>query len=346
MKTRLFALAAAFATALGAASPAAAEEKIYSISVNPQTDDYASAFNHVIEAGARGQTMAWNWSDLEPSPGRFRLGEAADNIQFLCKEQKFTVLLTLMVIDGASRRTPSDLLETPFDSEQMKQRFRALIDSLMPLMDRRIKYIAIGSEVDKYLSMHPEEWSQYETFCQEAADYIHLRIPEAKVGVCVTHSGATGPDSTKISALNKRSDVWVTTYYPIDGTFRPSGPTAVFTALPSMVEAAAGLPVVVQEIGYPSAEIIGGSEKDQAEFVANTFDAWEMEKEKIPFLNFWVLFDPPPAEVERLAEEAEPQQASRFKAFLGSLGLRNSNGTAKAVWTALMEKAKQFGFIG
>ncbi len=325
---------------------ARAEQRVYSIAVNPQSDDYTSAFNLAVEAGVRGQTIAWRWSDLEPSPGTFRLNEAADNIQLFCKEQNFTVLVTLMVLDGPLRQTPSDLAEILFDSDQMKSRFHALVDSVAPLMDSHVRYVAVGSEVDLYLSKHPEQWEPYERFYQDAVDYIHQKMPDVKVGVCATYPGAVGPDAQKISSLNKHSDVWVTTYYPVDDNFRPAGPTAAISALPSMVEAAAGLPVVIQEIGYPSSVLIAGSEQDQAEFISNTFDAWAMEGDKIPFLSFWLMYDTPQAELEEETVQRKPAEPARFKAFRGSLGLRRSDGTPKPAWSALIEKAKQAGFLG
>ena len=97
---------------------------------------------------------------------------------------------------------------------------------------------------------------------------------------------------------------------PLGANFRPRDPGSPTADIPRLVAAAAGKPVVLQEVGYPSAALLGSSERAQAEFVARVFGAWRAQGGgRIPFLNC-------------------------------SLGLRQANGTPKAAWRTFADSGK------
>ena len=335
-----------FLCGLIACQPAiCAEEKILSLAVNPVDDNYSGAFSLAIEAGVRGQPLIWKWSDLEPSPGKFDLLDAVNSIQFLCKQKSFTVLVNLPVINSTVKEIPADLYRVPFNSSEMAQRFHDLIDGISPLMDPHVKYLVIGNEVDVYLSRNPEEWDAYQKFYEDALDYVHHKIPGILVGVCVTHEGVKGAYSANILSLTRKSDVWVTTCYPFGNNFKPLKPDSVGAILEQMVQFSGNLPVVIQEIGYPSAAFLDSSEKNQADFVSATLRAWGDQGEKIPFLSFWEMYDPSEEEVEQLASYYGLSGSPQFKAYLKSLGFRNSDGSPKPAWSAFIEVSREKGFI-
>ncbi len=322
-----------------------AGEQILSLAVNPVDDNYAGAFNLAIEAGVRGQPLIWKWSDLEPLPGKFHLLDAVNSIQFLCKEKSFTVLVNLPVINSTAKETPADLYRVPFNSPEMTRRFHDLIDGIAPLMDPHVKYLVIGNEVDVYLSRNPEEWNTYREFYEDALDYVHHKIPGIQVGVCVTYEGVKGAYSANILSLTRKSDVWVTTCYPLGNNFKPLEPDSVGAILEQMVRFSGKLPVVIQEIGYPSAALLDSSERSQADFVAATLRVWSDQGGRIPFLSFWEMYDPSDEEVEETASYYGLSGSPRFKAYLKSLGFRNSDGSPKPAWSAFLEGSRERGFI-
>ncbi|MCM8794881.1 MAG: hypothetical protein NC819_03665 [Candidatus Omnitrophica bacterium] len=337
-------LTALFSVESLAAPPACAEE-ILSVAVNPLTEDYVLPFHQAMEAGCRGQTVTWRWSDLEPDKDQYDLAQAIENVQFLCKEMGFSLLVNLAVIDMSAKQFPRELQPLPFNSKEVILQFHELIDQLALLMDPRVEYIVVGHEVDLYLAAHPQEWNAYMEFYEDASDYIRLKMPGVKVGVCVTSAGAKGADAGHILALNKRSDVWVTTYYPMGERFRPVGTDTVLVDLPEMVRTAGNLPLVIQEIGFPSAVVLESSERAQADFVANTFAAWSAQRDRIPFLSFWIMHDLPEEECRETADSYGMGNDSFFKAFFCSLGLRRSDGSPKPAWSALEEGSRRMGLI-
>ncbi len=328
---------------LVSAPAAGVEEKILSVATNPIDQDFIAAFDLSAEAGSRGQIQAWKWSDLEPIPGKYDMVSINDAINTLARQRGFILLVTLMAVNTTKKETPSDLKEVPFNDSRMKARFHDLIDAIAPLMDSRVRYIAIGNEADVYLARNPDQWAAYQEFYEDAAEYVRTKIPGVKVGVCVTYSGADGPQREKVQALTTKSDIWVTTYYPLGDDFRPLGPDAVTVAIPEMVRLGEGKPVIIQEIGYPSSPEVGGSEDAQARFVAAALKAWNQAGEKVPFMSFWCLNDLSRSEGEQLAAYYGLGNSAAFKAFLCSLGLRRSDGTPKPAWQALVDGVRSSG---
>src|SRR3954462_8953978 len=126
------------------------------------------------EAGAGGLYQAWSWQALEPSPGSYDLDNFASTLSYLGQTRGLSMLLTIHVINTSVKEVPADLSAEPFDSPLMKQRFRALLDALLPHLDRHVLYLSIGNEVDAYLSQS-QEWVAYRSFYEDAVAYVHAR---------------------------------------------------------------------------------------------------------------------------------------------------------------------------
>ena len=305
---------------------AAADGRVLSISVDPLRVEVEESWKVAADFGMRGQVITWKWSDLEPKWRGYRSTDVMDAVRFLGKEKEFRLLINLQVIQGTRRTVPQDLQFAAFDSPRMQERFRKLIDEIIPYLDSHVAYWVIGDEVDLYLARHPREWTAYKRFYEQAASYVRSRLPGMKMGVCVTHEGARGPDSGKIQMLTRVSDIWVTTYTAMGEDFRPLGPSEAKTALFEMTELAAGRPTVIQRLGYSSSRALESSEEEQADFIEEAFRAWELLGEKISFLNLWCMRDPTEAECDELAAWYGFLEIPAFSPFIRSIGLRQVDG--------------------
>ena len=178
----------------------------------------------------------------------------------------------------------------------------------------------------------------YTAFYEGAAAHSREVAPEIQVGVTVTYGGLINY-TDEIMRLNEASDVLIVTYYPLGAAFTADNPDAPLTDFPKLVELANGLPVVLQEVGYPSAELLGSSEAEQARFVRSVFAAWKAAGSAIPFLDYFLLHD----FNEDLCSAFEGYYGLKhpnFHAFLCTLGLRQANGTPKAAWQTFVDEAQ------
>lgn len=296
-----------------------------------------NALEMVYNAGARGIFDTATWQALEPTAGHFELGGIRDSTNY-ARARSLEMGLGIQVINTTAKETPPDLAGVPFNSPLMKARLRALIDALRPYLNKQVKYVSIGNEVDVYLAKHPSEWGAYKELYQDARSYLHAVAPGIKVGVTMGFDGAAGSQAADLTAA---SDVIILTYYPLRERYLVRPPSAPLADFPKMVALAKGRPVVLQEVGYPSAAQLGSSEALQAEFVTNVFAAWRAGGGSIPLLNFFVLHDLTARACDDYARYYGLPNDANFKAYLCSLGLRHANGTPKPAWEAFAKAAGQ-----
>lgn len=328
--------------------PLSAQEpaQILAVAFNPRSvptptePDYIVALEMADNAGINGAAATYRWSELEPTTDELDVMQVANDLNILSRMYGYTTLLGIQVLNTTDKETPADLLDVPFDDPQMLERFTALFDAMLPHLTENVRYLSIGNEVDIYLAANPNEWETYRTFYHNAAAYVHEAAPTLQVGVTVTFAGTTQhPDET--ARLNEASDVVIITYYPFRDAFNFDNPAAPLEDFPRMVEIAGGRPVILQEVGYASAELLGSSEAAQAEFVAHVFSAWAAAGAAIPFLDFFLLHD--------LADETCSEfedyyglRHERFHAYLCTLGFRQADGTPKQAWDVFVEQAQQW----
>lgn len=306
----------------------------------PTLVDFLSGFGMAAEAGVNGDFLSKPWSEIEPSTGEYVLEDTFNYLSFVNDAYDYTLMIGIQVLNTTAKETPADLLDVRFDDPRMIGAFEALFDRLLPALTENVRYLSIGNEVDVYLTAHPEEWDDYTVFFDAAAAYVRERAPWIEVGVTVTFDGMQA-EAENVARLTETADVAIVTYYPFAAGLQVKEPSAALIDFPQIVALAGGRPVVLQEVGYPSAGILGSSEAMQAEFVRYAFEAWEAEGEAIPFFNYFVLHD----FTEQMCSEFETYYGfpnERFHAMLCSLGLRQADGTPKAGWDTFVEEAQRW----
>lgn len=320
--------------------------RVLSISAMPRTtppttaQDYADAAALARSAGAKGGMLTTTWSALEPTIGVRRYEQFKKDLSAHIAEDD-AVCIGLQVINTTTREMPADLKDLDWTNLKLRARFRSVIDSLVPVLDSRVKYLSIGNEVDVYLNSHPEEWNPYLEFYAEMVRYVHSIVPWVKVGVTGTFDGVSKKVSGPMSSLNYYSDVWIFTYYPLNADFTPRAPEGVFADVQRMTALAGSKPVVIQEAGYPASDSLGSTEGEQATFVRNLFSAWYAQRARIPFLNYFLLHDFPADLCDSLAGYYGLAGNRNFREYLCSLGLRKADGTPRAAWEVFVEEGKK-----
>lgn len=303
----------------------------------PTIQDYLDAAAMANAAGATGSIMTYHWSELEPEPHTFDLESFQGSLGYQRSQYAYDSLVGVQLINTTRRETPPDLADLPFDAPAFLDRFKALFDAMLPRLDTDVVYFSIGNEVDIYFDLHPEEIGAYAAFFTAARDYIHTRAPWLLVGVTLTFDGLTSR-AGEMAPLIDASDVLIATYYPLALGGEPN-PAAPLRDIPILLEATGERPLVIQEIGYPASELLGSSERDQAAFVHNVFQAWREAGPRIPFLNYFLLHDIPASLCTELTAYYGLPDNRVFYEFLCTLGLRKADGTPRLAWQAFVEEA-------
>jgi hypothetical protein len=302
------------------------------VTLDPGPGGETKAFKEFIDSGANAIEAPQPWSELEPVPGRFRLGDVAAIVQGVRSIPEIQVMAIPAAVETTERSVPRDLRRAAWDSPQMIGRYRKLLRRLAPHLSRQVRYVSIANEADAYFVAHRAELPAFLRFARAELAELHRLAPWAKAGVTVTYGGLSSPRPGIARKLARLGDATLLTYYPLVGDHRMRSPGAPLRDIPRMVRLAQGRPLVLQEAGYSSAPRLHSSPSAQARFVRNVFTASDRFPEAIPFLSFYSLYDlPAPA-----CHGRSPQVT-----FLCSLGLHYRNGHAKPAWKVFRAELAQ-----
>jgi hypothetical protein len=217
------------------------------------------------------------------------------------------------------------------DNSEVIRRFRVLLDGLKPLLQSKVLYLSIGNEVDVYLGLHPDEFDPFKRFLEEARVYAKTLAPHLVVGTTVTDHALGKP---KFISLTKHMDAHFFTYYhgPKGTEVGFRNPAMTKDDLVALADRLDARPLVIQEIGYPSHTSLSSAEK-QAAFVRGFFDAWDELGPRIPFANYFMLYDFPKSFAEgQVAYHGLTEDLDTFVNFASSLGLHDTNGQSRPAW--------------
>ncbi|MCX6360779.1 MAG: hypothetical protein NT029_13275 [Armatimonadetes bacterium] len=279
--------------------------------------------------GCRLMTSSHKWSELEPKPGEYVLKPLEDALNGL-PLFGFTVALTIQTLDTNNRTLPPDLMEKPLDSPEVRSRFDALVRKIAAKLGKRCPWVMLANEADVYLATHPSELEPFCTLMDQGRRTLRAARPDILVGVTCTHDGLRDRPAA-VGRMNREMDVCTLTYYPLGPGFgvRPVGDVPADMA--RMVRGAGGKPLLIQEIGYPAAELLGSSGAKQAAFVDAVFDAAERHASAIAGLCFFILHD----FGDKLTDELLSYYRlpdPRFRAYLATLGLKEADGKPRPAY--------------
>ncbi len=311
----------------------------------------AEAYSHVVarlqSIGVNRFNLSIQWDELETSPGTY---QPAVNLLEIANayypEINAPVSLMIGPIDTNNDRRPNDLQGKAFDDLIVIQRFRALLDYIFTqIPNLELNVLSIGNEVDALLGVNQDAWRAYTNFFQEARAYAKQLRPGLRVGVKVTHSGLTGTAANLAQTLNTESDVILTTYYPLKEDFTVEDPSVIEPAFANISAQYPTRPIWFMELGYPSSTACNSSEEKQAEFVRESFKAWDNHHKQITYISFSIMTDRSQESVDTYGQYYGISDV-RFLEFLRTLGLRSwaSEGQDKKGWIALKEEAAMRGW--
>lgn len=313
--------------------------------VEAEGETYDQAFQFARLAGMQFTSLSLAWDDLEPQPGEY-----SPDPNFLAIANQYypaqgvPLALTITPIDTNRARLPADLKDAAFDDPEVIARFERLLDYVFSqIPDVELAILAIGNEVDAMLGVDAAAWARYQTFYESTAAYARSLRSGVPVGVKVTMAGLTGERRELAQALNARSDMILVTYYPLEAGFSVRPSDVVAGDLAALAALFPDRPIGVLEAGYPSSEELGSSQAQQAEFVRQSFRAWDSQAGQIVLLNFTWLTDVPRASVEAWIDYYGLDDR-RFAAYLATLGLRGADGVPKPALDALAAEAHARGW--
>jgi hypothetical protein len=329
----------------------------YSSGRVPENQETLNALEEAVTAGMNAFHFNQDWPALEPASGIYNLTELKATLTWL-KSQGLTPYLNINLVDIDHLNLPADYLDEAgnlaagvrFNDPVFIERFNQLLAEVAPLLvEHGGFYLGVGNEVDERFSEYPEELSPYLEFVAAVREHVHELEPRLAMGVTVT-SNSILENSAIVSQLQRVSDVVPFNYYPTDDTLRVKDFSLIPDDFKTLIAAYGDNPIIIQELGCPSAEVMNSSlEKQQRCF--ETMFATLAAYPQVRFVSVFAFQDLDEAtcdvlasyiNLEQLAAEGLPAQfLERFRAFLCTLGLRQANGSAKPAWQSFLNELQR-----
>ncbi|MDX2283161.1 MAG: hypothetical protein NW241_03330 [Bacteroidia bacterium] len=311
---------------------------------------YQEAFGMAADAGMDVVPLGFAWTTLEPSPRVYDSTWLAV-LDAYYSASDMPVSLFLMPITALDKTVPADLMGLPFDHPEMIARFDSLLSFIRSqIQQAELNNLIIGNEVDLYLNAHPEEWAAYTAFFRQTRAHArNLWGPALPIGAETTYSSLAGASAVQAEALHADADMVVFSYYPLKPDFTMDRPAVIGEVVDDVAERYPGKRLFLEETGYASGKACGGSEQRQAEYVQETFRAWDRYADRLMFVGFLWMHDLSDAETEGYVQlygmRGQPAEAA-FAAYLQTLGLRTwpGSGRRKPAWDRLAAESAARGW--
>ena len=320
--------------------------RILAVDVNTaENNDYNAAFSMAKAVGLQDIGLSQDWSDVEISPGKFD-GKWFAIANAYYPKTNTAVTLTLRPIHNWRKMVPADLMNLKLSDTRTIERFKKLIDFVFIQMPAaKLDSLVIGSEIDVNLGTNAALWKDFTVFYKAVGSYARKKRPGLKIATESTSKGFTGRAKTYLKELNKASDLIGVSHYPLGDGFMVQDPKVVGTVFDAIAAAYPKKKICFYQWGYPSSPLLNSSEKKQAQFIRETFKAWDRHAAQVLLVDFTWLHDLPQSALDQNAKYYGLSD-TRFLAFLQTLGMRTYEGSGrdKEAFRALKSEALARGW--
>ena len=321
-------------------------DRILAIDVTEPADgDYDAAISTAIDAGAEAVSLSLFWDDIEISPNEYNPNPTFLEIANAYYPTRNIALdLVITPIDTNQNRVPADLKDLPIDAPEVITRFNKMLDyAFAKIPDLDLVSLSIGNEIDASLGTDAQKWAAFTTFYAETSAHARTLRPNLVVGTKGMFDGVTGDSADYFQEINQYSDAVFVTYYPLNSVFTVRDPNTVHEDFEKLVNLYPEKEIYLLELGYPSSEVCDSTETKQAQFISETFQAWDTHAEQIKVINFAWLYEVSPDTVKG-HEEYYGFENRGFAAYLGSIGFLNYDGSEKSAYGRLKAEADARGW--
>lgn len=248
------------------------------------------------------------------------------------------------VVDGNTRGLMDDFSGLRWIDSTVLTAMHAQLDLVMMRLGGTAPYFLLGRDVDVYLAAHPEERVDFTAFIVDLIGYVRthpLGPPDLRIGVGFSFSGATVPDPSWLELLGA-SDVATSSYLPGLGFESVGLASNIAADVDVLAVSAMGKPIVIEALGYPSSDVIDGSEGKQALFLDTFFTVLGPRRSNFVFVNIEALHDLAPGRcAARATFEGQPIDGV-WAAYACSLGLFTADSQPKPAWQVFVNGAATF----
>lgn len=327
--------------------PAMERYNFLTLYLNWRADFEKSLKEAVTDFGVDRTLVAKRWNEIETAKGSYDFDDLDYQLNLLQRYNQ-DVYFSFQLINTLKREVPDDLVQRRWNDPLMVERTFTILKETLGRFDKsKHVYLSFGNEVDVYFEKYPNEIDDFLELRDKVIAYCAKNFPFVTVGVTTTYDGLIQSRQEIIQRIQKSHAHVMLTYYALDGfqVRPPQSPLVDFEKIKSFFP---GRKILLQEVGYPSAAIVGSSQEAQAAFFKAIIEAWRRNKEIYVYMNIFIQTDFSSKVCKDFTHYygySSKDYREQFAGMMCSLGIRDSRGNPKAAWdvlkNALSEEARK-----
>jgi hypothetical protein len=296
--------------------------------------DRALAELTAFATGVRAVSVAVPWNALDDGA----IAALATRVDGYV-ERELSVVLELMVVDGAADLRPEAVAMEAWDAPAVQVALTASIDALATAMADDLSAVVLARRADAYLADNPSAAAAFGATLGLASDRLTMLAIPHGVGLTYVAEETTTSAYRGLASLGDRLSV---AYLPGLGATAIPVDISHAKALDQMIELADERPVHLYATGFPSATSIGGSGDTQAQQLDGFFDALDSRRASFPIVVVQQLADLDLASCDALLSAQGKAPGDPLGEHLCSTGLTDELGQDKPAWAEFLQASAHF----
>jgi hypothetical protein len=293
------------------------------------------------------------WNIIEPEQRNYNWDQY-DVLMSFNKKSDLKVTLYFSLINGNTLGPFPNWIGKPSLASISEDRLIEVLDTILSRYDI-VDTLIIAGETDAHFRYNEQDIPVYAELFNNVYDRLKEKHPDIKIGNAFSLHGVLNKNLEHIVEDLAIGDFVAFTYFPVDSLNEINkNSTAAISDLEKTFDLVPNKNVAFFEISWSTADLVGGSQTAQKEFLNLLFDYYKENESKLEFVTWYRLNDRPqdscyidPESVEgtiNIGGESglgsSEYVVERLSSYICNAGLLKTDGNPKLAWNEFSKQVE------
>ena len=293
------------------------------------------------------------WNIIEPEQRNYNWDQY-DILMSFNKKSDLKVTLYFSLINGNTLGPFPNWIGKPSLASISEDRLIEVLDTILSRYDI-VDTLIIAGETDAHFRYNEQDIPVYAELFNNVYDQLKEKHPDIKIGNAFSLHGVLNKNLEHIVEDLAIGDFVAFTYFPVDSLNEINkNSTAAISDLEKTFDLVPNKNVAFFEISWSTADLVGGSQTAQKEFLNLLFDFYKENESKLEFVTWYRLNDRPqdscyidPESVEgtiNIGGESglgsSEYVVERLSSYICNAGLLKTDGNPKLAWNEFSKQVE------
>ncbi len=293
------------------------------------------------------------WNIIEPEQRNYNWDQY-DILMSFNKKSDLKVTLYFSLINGNTLGPFPNWIGKPSLASISEDRLIEVLDTILSRYDI-VDTLIIAGETDAHFRYNEQDIPVYAELFNNVYDQLKEKHPDIKIGNAFSLHGVLNKNLEHIVEDLAIGDFVAFTYFPVDSLNEINkNSTAAISDLEKTFDLVPNKNVAFFEISWSTADLVGGSQTAQKEFLNLLFDFYKENESKLEFVTWYRLNDRPqdscyidPESVEgtiNIGGESglgsSEYVVERLSSYICNAGLLKIDGNPKLAWNEFSKQVE------